>query len=204
MNKELSTLNNKIDWIIINIANELTDESLIQEARKLINADDDLNKYGFTDIKTPEGGREVPSWKAYMKAQAETGEKTWVELNNEFKDHTVIVNLGLTTKLQHQIFRANHNRNFKTTYNRLKAYAHGFKPAAKLINDAFYTNTRDKKGKKIMGSKIPGHLVANAGAHNYPYNDDYESYLKNVRQALIRFVNTEYVRRTNREVLQLK
>ena len=157
------------------------------------------NKPSAPEIKqklSKYGGVAVPYFTNYMKAQADTGDKTWKSLYKLYKDTKVIKNQNLETKLQHETFWYNNNRNFMGASNRVKAYSNNHPPAAMLIFDAF----------TLDGQRIENTLVSCGRNDSWIKNgyDEWQSYIDNTPEALIRFINQEYTRLTNRDALELK
>jgi len=142
------------------------------------------------------GGVAVPYFTDYMKAQADTGDSVWINLYGKYKDYLIIINKDLQTKLQHETFHFCNNRAYPNASNRVKAYSNNHPPAAKLIFEAF----------TIDGKRIEKHLSSCANNDSWIKEgyDQWQSYIDNTPEALIRFINQEYTRLTNRDALELK
>ncbi len=184
MSTQLDRIERKLDTVLTNLGLVVKlDNSLLSKP----------DKYGFKEISTKYGGRDIPKYNDYLDDKIRNGDKYWKSIAKDAK-RKVIVNYQLTPEQVDPVFRHNNNKYFMSTSVEYIAYSNEYPPAPVTVFEAYHKNNKH----------IDNHLIACAGNSAWPTSSNYEKYLDGVADSCIRYINKEYERITSSNAVNLK
>lgn len=181
---QLDRVERKLDTILENLG------LVVKIDNNLLNKP---NKYGFKEISTKVGGRDIPHYNEHLDLWIEKGDHIQRDLGKTLP-RKVIVNYQLTKEQLTPLFYDNNNYYFTSNNLEVKHYNNDFPPAAMIVD---FAKNQDK-------GNIDNHLIACARNSSFSKDAKYQDYLKAVSESCIRFANREYKRLSSRDALQLK